>query len=647
MAATSLLLYLSGARWAALVARVLAAAAAAVGAATLAEHLAGVDLGIDTLMAPSIARASATTSRGRMGPPAALNLFAVGVAMLLLSWPRGARVAQAVALGIAVVPLAAAVGYAYDVAVLYQQPRLTAIALPTAVALLLLDVAVLLARPGEGFVSVLVSEGGASPVARRVLASTVPLPVAVGFAALVWTGTGPGGEAALAVSFVVVGLTLALAVLVLADAATIGRMEGAKLRAQAEREASRGALADALRSERDARAGAESASRAKDLFLATLSHELRTPLNAIVGWSRLLHDAPGDAVRLARGLSAIERNGRALAQHVADLLDMSHLASGKVRLDPVEVDFGAAVERAVEAVRPSASARGVSVTLTRPADAPRVLGDAGRLQQVAWNLLSNAVKFSSLGGRVGVRIARDELSRAVLEVSDSGAGIAPELLPRIFDTFVQGDGSAARRHGGFGLGLSVTRALVLLHGGEIEAASAGLGRGATFTVRLRALPVAPPRQKAPRAGLAGARILVVEDEEDSRELLLQLLQSWGARASGAASARDALAASARERPDVVLSDIAMPGEDGYALVAELRRRERASGGGHLPAAALTAYTRPEDRRRVLAAGFDAHVAKPIDPAILRDALEGLLGPRLPPDARRERASYIFPSAETT
>jgi signal transduction histidine kinase/ActR/RegA family two-component response regulator len=625
VAAASLLLCLSGARRVLPVARALAAAVAALGAATLAEHLTGVDLGIDTLLAPEIAQAPATTSPGRMGPPAATNLFALGIALLLLTRPRGARAAQAVALGVAAVPLLAAVGYAYDVAILYEQPRLTAVALPTAAGLLLLDLGVLLARPGDGFIATLATIGAASAVARRVLASIVVLPLAVGFGALVWTGGVQGGDAALAVSFVVTGLTIGLVVLVLAGAAAIEKVEGAGLRAHAEREASREELAAALRREREARAASENASRAKDLFLGTLSHELRTPLNAIVGWSRLLRDAPGDAVRLARGLSAIERNGHALAQHVADLLDMSHLASGKVHLDPAEVDFGAVVERAVEAVRPSAETKGATVVLARPADSLRVLGDAGRLQQVAWNLLSNAVKFSSAGGRVDVRIARDDLGRAVLEVSDSGAGIAPEVLPHVFGSFVQADGSAARRHGGLGLGLAVTRALVRLHKGEIEAASAGPGRGARFSVRLPALSAAPARPQPPRSTLAGARILVVEDEEDSRELLLQLLQSWGARASGAASARDALAVSARERPDVVLSDIAMPGEDGYALVAELRRRERVDGGAHLPAAALTAFTRPEDRRRVLAAGFDAHVAKPIDPAALRDALEALLG----------------------
>ncbi len=619
-AAAALLLSLSSARSARLIARALAAVVGVLGAATLVEHLAGVDLGIDTLLMPGIAPAPATTSAGRMGPPAALNLLALGVALPLLSGPRGARAAQAISLCVAAVPLLAAVGYAYDAALLYDQPRLTAIALPAAAALLLLDLGALLARPGDGFVSTLTTTGAGSTVARRVLASTVTLPLAVGFAALVWTGA-VAGDAALAVSIVVVGLTVALVVLVLADAAAIERVDAAK---RTERDASRKEVANALHREREARAAAETASRAKDVFLATLSHELRTPLNAIIGWSRLLQEAPGDALRLERGLSTIERNGRTLAQHVADLLDMSHLASGKVRLDPTEVDFGAAVESTVEAVRPSAEAKGVAIVLTRAPDAPRVLGDAGRLQQIAWNLLSNAVKFSSLGGRVEVRAARDETGRAVLEVADAGAGISPQLLPHLFDSFVQADGSTARRHGGLGLGLSVTRELVHLHGGEIQAASAGPGRGATFTVRLPALSPAAARP-SPRPALSGARILVVDDEDDSRELLLQLLASWGACASGAASARDALAASARERPDVVLSDIAMPGEDGYALVAELRRRERNDGGGHLPAAALTAFTRPEDRRRMLAAGFDAHVAKPIDPVALRDALEALLG----------------------
>jgi signal transduction histidine kinase/ActR/RegA family two-component response regulator len=626
LAAAAVVFALGPGRGARFAARALAAIVTALAAVTLVEHATGVDLLVDRVLYPAgHAPSPWTKSAGRMGLPAALALLVSAGAITLLSTGgrRAATLAQTVALAAAPLPLLALVGYAYDVPFLYAASLHSTVALPTALALLLIDAAVILARPDEGFVANLASSGTGSGIARRMLLYAVVLPIAIGWLAL--SGARPDAQGALAVSVAAVALTLTLVLLVLREALVLERMEAAREHAQAEREASRHELARALRREQDARAQAEAASRAKDEFLNTLSHELRSPLNAIVGWTKLLRDGAADPERLGRGLAVVDRNARTLAQVVSDLLDMSRIARGVMQLDRSEVDVGAAVGAAVEAVRPAAEAKGVALARRIP-PVPPVLGDAARVRQVAWNLLSNAVKFTPTGGRIDVAVAA-EGPDVVLSVEDTGAGISSEFLPHVFERFRQADGSDTRRHGGLGLGLALTRELVVLHGGSIEVASAGQGRGATFRVTFPQAPQEAPVLPAvtrERPHLGAARILVVDDEADSRELLLQLLQAWGARPEGAASVRDALAAAARARPDLLVSDIAMPGEDGCALVMELRKLERALGQAPVPALALTAFGRPEDRRRVLAAGFDAHVSKPIEPDELRVIIAGLL-----------------------
>jgi signal transduction histidine kinase/ActR/RegA family two-component response regulator len=615
-----------GARWSA---RALAAAAAALGAATLGEHLLGWNVGIDALLSPGMALGPGTLAPGRMGPPASFGLLAAGIAILLVdTGPRAAAVGQTIAIVAAPVALLAVVGHLYGVRDLYGIAMVNAIAFPTAVAHLLLDVAVLLVRPDRGIAASLAAGGAGGALARRTLVYAVAVPLAAGGAALAGQRSGLlGGEVAIAA--LVVLLAVAFAALVLRDARALDRMRSAKRRAQAERERSREALAAALRREQEARLQAEQASRIKDQFLATLSHELRTPLNAILGWSGLLREGAADPARLARGLAAIERNGVALAQLVSDLLDMSRVASGKLRLERRAVDLAAVVEAAVDAVQPTALAKRIGI---ERALAPGIeaSADPARVQQIVWNLLANAVKFTPEGGRVSVRLEAWR-GRAVLEVEDSGIGIAPEFLPQVFETFSQADGTPSRTHGGLGLGLAISRELVQLHGGTIQAASGGPGRGATFRVELpvsreaRAVRVDDaPRPEPARSLLDGARVLVVDDEPDSRDLLLALLGSWGAHATGASSVPEALEAVVRERPDLVLSDIAMPGADGFALVEALRRRERDRGARRVPAAAITAFARVEDRQRALASGFDAHVPKPIQPEELRSTLSALL-----------------------
>ena len=382
-----------------------------------------------------------------------------------------------------------------------------------------------------------------------------------------------------------------------------------------------------------ARRQAEEASRAKDVFLATVSHELRTPLTPILAWSRLLREGRLGAEKTTAGLAAVERSARAQARLIDDLLDVSRLAARDWRVALRPMELAPVVRTAVEVVRPAADAKGVALETALPPLAVPVQGDPERLQQVVWNLVSNAVKFTPRGGRVGIALERAD-DRARLTVRDTGEGISPEFLPYVFERFRQADSSGTRRHGGLGLGLAIVRGLVERHGGSVHAESAGTEQGAVFTVELpllasvaeEAARVQPGRQvttaepdAAPGLPLAGLRVLVVDDDPDSNAVVSALLVSCGAEVQTAVSTPEALEVAGRWQPDVVVSDIAMPGEDGCTLLREIRSR----GGplGRVPAVALTAHAGMDDRRRVLAAGFQAHVVKPFDPAQLAAAVE--------------------------
>lgn len=369
--------------------------------------------------------------------------------------------------------------------------------------------------------------------------------------------------------------------------------------------------ADALRLD------AETANRLKDEFLAVVSHELRTPLSAVLGWARLLLSGQLDPERATRAVETIERNAKGLARIIDDVLDISRILGRGVHVEQETVDLRSVIRLALDEVHPAAIARGVEVTITDPVASPGpVAGDATRLQQVVANLLANAVKFTPSGGRIEVRLTC-HASDAVIEVADTGQGISPDFLPHVFDRFAQADGSSTRRHGGVGLGLAIVRALVERHGGTVLAESPGLGQGATFTVRLPTIvPIEPakilPDTPGGRPRLDGVRVLLVEDDADGREALRLFLRAGGADAEAVGNARDALQAFDRERPDVIVSDIGMPDEDGYALLRQIRARETV-GGGRTPVIAVTGYVRPEDRAHILAAGFQAHVRKPVDP----------------------------------
>jgi signal transduction histidine kinase/ActR/RegA family two-component response regulator len=394
--------------------------------------------------------------------------------------------------------------------------------------------------------------------------------------------------------------------------------------AQADADRQRAALLDR---EKSARRAAEALNRAKDEFVATVSHELRTPLNAIFGWVSLLRLGALDPARRTHALDVIERNTRAQARLVEDLLDMSRVIQGNVRLGMEPVDLAVVLDSTLESLKPTADARHITVTAEAPRGVAFVSGDQGRLQQVVWNLLSNALKFTAPGGHIDALVTARGAD-ALVRIADSGEGIAPEFLPHVFDRFRQENAAVTRTHSGLGLGLSLVRHLVELHGGTIQAESDGKGRGAIFTVRLPLLAVGAdttdPAAAAPLPDvntIRDRRVLVVDDDADTREMAAEALSQAGVRVIVAASAADALAAVAAEPPDAIVADIGMPLVSGYELVQQLRADSRFSG---IPVVALTAYGGAEARDAALAAGFNAYVRKPYDPRALVALLSGLI-----------------------
>ncbi len=414
----------------------------------------------------------------------------------------------------------------------------------------------------------------------------------------------------------------------------IARDISERKQAEAERE-------QILQREQEARHVAEEANRIKDEFLATLSHELRTPLNAILGWSNLLLNGKLDEEASIRALKTVERNARSQSQLIDDLLDTSRIITGKLRLEVRPVELLNVIETAVEAVRPAADAKNIRLEMLLDTETGPISGDADRLQQVFWNLLANSVKFTPKGGRVQVRLERVD-SHVEIIISDTGKGINPEFLPYVFDRFRQADQTSTRSEGGLGLGLSIARQIVEMHGGTVHAESEGEGLGTSFIVRLSRIATVPHNEKGkkkrvhPTFGgelqfdcdpeLNGLRILIVDDEADSRHLLRVVLEQCGAKATTVGSAAEALKALEDASYDVLVSDIGMPVEDGYMLINQVRSLPKEKGG-RIPAIALTAYARVEDRVRALTAGFQFHVPKPVEPmelaAIVSSLAEGI------------------------
>jgi len=377
---------------------------------------------------------------------------------------------------------------------------------------------------------------------------------------------------------------------------------------------------------------AEQANRLKDEFLATASHELRTPLTAVLGWSRLLRTGKLDAENSARALEAIERNATLQTKLIDDLLDISRIITGKLTLDRSAIEVAHVISDAVNTVRPAADAKHITIETTFDAEAGPVLGDANRLQQVVWNLLSNAVKFTPKQGHIDVALQRVN-SEVEISVADSGEGISKEFLPYVFDRFRQGDGKTTRSHSGLGIGLAIVRQLVESHGGTVDAHSDGPGCGATFKFRLPVLSInsVPGRKTGADSTLTraratdrlsiecpprldGVRVLVVDDDSDTRQMLKAVLSECQADVITAASAAEAIKEIKQRKPDVLVSDLGMPDQDGYELIKKIRNAESADNTGRIPAIALTAYAKAEDRVRALAGGYQVHLAKPVEPA---------------------------------
>ena len=411
-------------------------------------------------------------------------------------------------------------------------------------------------------------------------------------------------------------------------ASKIARDITGKMKFEHERE-------ELLESERAARAEAERASRLKDDFLATLSHELRTPLSAIVGWSQVLATGQASPSDIEQGLDAIQRNARVQTQLIEDLLDMSRIISGKLTLNVQWTDLASVVNAAIDSIRPAADAKGIRLRKILDPHAGPVSGDPTRLQQIVWNLLSNALKFTPKGGAVDVLVERVD-SHLEITVRDTGIGISPEFLPAVFERFRQADSSTTRFHGGLGLGLSIVKNLVELHGGTIRVESAGLNQGATFIV---SLPLAPIRSGEKRehpttsrasmldvsqVDLSGIKVLVIDDEPDARALISRVLKNCNAEVVTAASASEGLSQLQSLKPSVVVSDIGMPEIDGYQFMREVRKRSPDQGGA-TPAVALTAFARSEDRTKAMIAGYTVHVAKPIEPQELVATVANLAG----------------------
>jgi len=396
-----------------------------------------------------------------------------------------------------------------------------------------------------------------------------------------------------------------------------------------------------LAREQDARKEAETASRAKDEFLGMLSHELRTPLNAILGWTRMLQTNRLDDETYARAIETIDRNTKLQSRLIEDMLDVSRITAGKLRLDAQPTDLTSVINAAVDTARPAADAKDIRLLAVMDFGTGMVLGDAGRLQQVIWNLLSNAIKFTPKGGRVQVQLERIN-SHLEVTVSDTGPGIDEEFLPYVFDRFRQADSTSTRVHGGLGLGLAIARHLIELHGGTIEAGNRADSQGAIFTVTLPVMiirkPTGPLATESERVhptvsgtvpfdcppSLAGLKVLAVDDEADARHLLQAVLEQCGAEVMTCASTSEAIEALAEFKPDVLVSDIGMPDEDGYVLIEKIRALETESQK-RIPAVALTAYARVEDRLRALAAGFNMHIPKPVEPAELTMVIASLTG----------------------
>lgn len=696
-----------------------------IGALTLSEHLFGWDLHIDQLLFREPQGALATTSPGRMGPPASSCFLLSGTAMLLLYQRRGISYSQILALLVLLISILPILGYAYQAEQLYGIAPYTGIALNTAISIQLLGIGILFLRIREGFMAVMSGKDISGTMSRRLIIPAIIVPFILGWFVLTGKQTG-FYDAGFATALFVLLIISIFGVAIWGTANALDRMEQKRVRTEEALRASEvrfqiaikhaplivfnhdtdlrytwihnpvlglgtedviGKRDDELLPDADAlplmqikrsvietgvsarqevtidHAGKRyyydlsveplrdeagniagitcaavdiseikqvesqlrQANQLKDEFLATVSHELRTPLNSILGWALMLRRHRLDETSTKRAIEIIEHSARIQAQLIEDLLDVSRIVSGKLRLDTKTMELTSVIQSAIDSMRHAAEAKQIDIELIPDASAGEIIGDPTRIQQVIWNLLSNAVKFTPIGGRVQVKAERIGTNVRVT-VTDNGEGISPEFVPYVFDRFQQADGTITRRHGGLGLGLAIVRHLVEMHGGTIAAFSDGLGKGATFQVdfplhdpgdvpRPDMIPVDNVLQAADDSSdqiLAGLKILIVDDESNAREMLATFLAKHGASITAAASAAEALESVLKAKPDLLVCDIGMPEEDGYTLIHKIRALTEANGKD-IPAIALTGYVRIEERVRALQEGFQMFVAKPVEP----------------------------------
>jgi signal transduction histidine kinase/ActR/RegA family two-component response regulator len=590
-------------------ARVLAGVCAGIAAATLFEHATGMDLGIDTLIIEPRWGLLGATAPGRMGLPSSTALTILGVATVLATFRRTRRGATLGGVLIIAIMSLSVIGYAFGADPLYAIPRFTTIALQTSTMLLALGVALVASIPESAPMRLLTGDSAAGVLVRRALPGVVLLPPLIGWLRVKGQEMGLF-DTSFGTALLVFTLIAFLAALLWWAASAVAVYEGA-LRESRDRLA---ASAQAL----------IAADRMKDEFLATLSHELRTPLTSIVGWAHILLESDLDAREQETALQAIRASARAQTQLVDEVLDVSRIITGKMRLTRENADLAAIVEAAAATVRPAAEGRQITLRLRLDRSIPRAFVDADRIRQVVWNLLTNALKFSPEGTHVDV-VLRVEGDSAVIDVKDEGPGIPREFLPHVFERFRQADSSATRAHAGLGIGLALAKDLVELHGGSIAVESEE-HRGSRFTVRM---PLGTPQasraggaREIARAELTGLRVLYVDDRDDARLLIARMLERHGADVVKAASVDEALAALAVRSPDVVMTDIAMPGRDGYDLLGAIRADRR---WAQLPVLALTAQARLGDELRASQAGFQELLRKPIESDELTAAIARAAG----------------------
>lgn len=603
------------------VGRLLGAATAALGLTLVAEWVFGFDAGIDGLLLFGRTWGSqATVAPGRMGPPASASWTLLGVGVMLLGGGTLAR-RMAVLAGLGVTGIAglSLIGYLFGAPSLYAMPSLTAIAFQTSTILVASGLGLLASVPERQPARGLASDGAAGILVRRTVPFILLIPLVLGLLRVRGQEMGLYGTA-VGTALLVLVLIALLAFVLWWSAAAVERYEralaaAARARADADRAAAdeRDRL---LHRTETLRQEAENANRAKDDFLAVLSHELRSPLHAMTGWLRILEDAGRGDPMVGRAVETLTRNVRSQAQVIDGLLDISRIASGKLELNLDRVDLGDAVRSAVESIRPLAASKGIDLDARAPREARLdVMGDSGRLTQIFGNVLQNAVKFTPSGGSVRV-VAVEKAGRAEVVVEDTGIGIDPRHLPLVFDRFVQSQSITTRQYGGLGLGLSIVRQLTLLHAGTVRAESDGVGRGARFVLSFPLAPKSlgenppPPPNGTIRRLQPPLDVLLVEDDPDARDALALALAAHGASVRAVESVRGALGEFAARRPDIVISDIAMPEEDGFALIRSIRELE-AGSGTRTRAIAITGFTAQHDRAAALGAGFDDHVGKPV------------------------------------